>query len=404
MKATAALHMIDPDQALALVAERARPRPAESVPLEAACGLVCAGDVVADRDYPPFDRAMMDGFAVRVADAGRTVEVAGEAPAGRISPLEVVPGRCVEIMTGAPCPPGTEAIAPVETVRREGSRVTLPGSIAPGRHIAPAGSDCAAGAAIVKRDDVVTPVAVGALASCGRARVKVIPRPTIAIVITGGELVAGDDLPEPGLIRDSNGPMLEAMARRAGLDIACRTRAKDTPAALAEALARAAAADIIVLSGGVSAGRYDLVPQALEAFGAEIVFHKVTQKPGKPLIFAARGAQLLFGVPGNPLSAHMCFFRYVAPAVRLMAGRPAEEAPLPGRLKEAVSCRGGRERFLLARAAHADGRLAVTPLPGASSADIFTTSSANGYIRVSADLPAGAAVGFYRLDKGRWTS
>jgi len=287
---TPAPTMIDPDEALRLVLEAAVPREPRRVPLVDACGLRLAETIRADRAYPPFDRAMMDGYAVAAADAGSTVEVRGEVAAGDVPGGRVEPGRCVQIMTGAPCPPGTEAVVPREETRRDGGRVTLPRNIQAGQHVAPEGSDCAAGSVILKAGDRVTPLAVAVLASLGRETVVAVPPLSLAVITTGAELVPVGQPVRPGQIRDSNGPMLAAMARDLGIPAPRHLHADDRLATIVHALEETADRDVVLLSGGVSAGNYDLVPHALARHGAEIVFHKVTQKPGKPMLFARRAA------------------------------------------------------------------------------------------------------------------
>ena len=206
--------------------------------------------------------------------------------------------------------------------RREGSGPArrdprAASSIAPGRrHIAAIGSECPAGEVVLSPGQPIAPLAVAVLASFGRGTVRVFRRPSMAIVTTGAELALPGRDPQPAQIRNSNGPMLAAMAQRIGIDRPTRLHAQDQVEAIADAIRRAGPREMIVISGGVSAGAYDLVPQAVEAVGAEIVFHKVAQKPGKPFLFARRARQLLFGLPGNPLACHLGFHRYVAAAVR----------------------------------------------------------------------------------------
>lgn len=392
--------MIGPDEALTLVLHQARSLPPRSVPLTEACGLSLAEPIPSDRDYPPFDRAMMDGYAVRVAHAGRAVRVVGQLPAGQAPSAAVTGGECFEIMTGAPCPAGTEAVVPKEDVVRDGDCVVLPPLIQPGQHLAPQGSECVKGSTVLEQGITITPLAVAVIASFGRSTVRVVPRPSLGIITTGGELVGTGHIPGPAQIRDSNGPMIAAMAASLGLPSVRWLHADDRADAILGALRRVADRDVILLTGGVSVGTYDLVPQTLRQYGAEVVFHKVAQKPGKPLLFARRDQQLLFGLPGNPLASHMCFHRYVAAALRQMAGKPAQAQPLRGRLTKAARAVRSRTFFVTARAEpdreSGDGWL-VEPLPGGSSADIFGACRANCYVEVPQDcegIPAGTDVSF----------
>ncbi len=375
--------MMDPDEALELVLGRAEPRGAVELSLAEAQGLVLAETINADRDFPPFDRAMMDGYAVCAADAGAEVALVGEVAAGQYSEAAVRPGACVAIMTGAACPAGADAVVKIEDTSRQGQLVRLPGAIQPGKHIAARGCEREAGRVVLEPGVRVTSLVTAVLASVGRERVRVVRPPSVVVITTGSELVAPRQQAGPAQIRDSNGPMLAAQVQSAGLGEPAQVlHAADTLENLAAALSQAASADVVLLSGGVSMGRYDLVPRALEDHGVNLVLHKVTQKPGKPLLFGHLGSRVFFGLPGNPLSSHFCFFRYVAPSLRLMAGLPHGPDQAPGHLTADLSTTGGRTKFLLARARERDGRLDVTPLLGKGSADIFAAPTANAYLRV----------------------
>jgi molybdopterin molybdotransferase len=274
-----------------------------------------------------------------------------------------------------------------------GARVRLPERIVAGQHVVKRGSECRAGVVVARAGTRVTPLAVAALTTVGRVRVKVVPPPSVAVISTGDELVPADRRPDEVQIRDSNGPMLASMALRAGTAAPLSLHAEDNMESLAAALHRASEVDLVLLSGGVSAGRYDLVPAAIEAYGATPVFHKVTQKPGKPLLFAKKGGQLIFGMPGNPLSGHFCFVRYVEPVVRRMMGCHAEEPNREGRLATELEVSSERTLFLQARASFEGGKEAsLTPLLAKGSADIFAALDANAYLR----LPPGE----HRLQSG----
>jgi len=392
--------MIDPAEALDLVIENAAAREPRVVALEESVGFRLAEEVGADRPQPPFDRAMMDGYAVRLADAGQTVTVAGEIAAGAAPVGAPARGSCLEIMTGAPCPAGTEAVVPKEAASRSGSRVVLPSRIALGQHIAPAGSECGAGQPVLKPGDLMTPLAVAVLASFGKVRVRVTPRPTLGIIATGAELAPPESEPPPGQIRDSNGPMLRAMAFELGIERPLVLRADDRLKAIVDALERVAECDVVLLSGGVSVGNHDLVPDAVLAYGARVIFHKARQKPGKPLLFAARERQLLFGLPGNPLACHFCFCRYVQAAVRRMGAHPAGIVTRQGRLVASLCPDRGRSRFVPAMVSldpSVPEGWSIRPLPGASSADVFRSHQANAYVAAppgTGEIPAGHVLPF----------
>lgn len=392
--------MLEPDEALLRVIASAERLPSREIPCVEACGLRLAESIYADRDNPPFPRAMMDGFAVRTEDAGRPVDVARIVPAGHHETTAVRPGECFEIMTGAPCPPGTEAVVPKEAVRRDGARAILPARILSGQHIAPQGSECRLGQCVLREGQTVTPLAVAVLAACGRQRVRVTPRPTAGIVATGSELVDASDRPGEGQIRNSNGPMLAAMARAARIEATQALHANDQPDSILDALDQLVDVDMILMTGGVSVGRYDFVTTAIRSVQAELIFHKVRQKPGKPLLLARRGRQLLFGLPGNPLACHFCFSRYAAAAAETMAGEAVPPSSLIGELTRPVESKPGRTFFMTARADwERQGRVwRIRPAPGVSSADIFASAEANCYVEIPPGretLDVGESVEFF---------
>ena len=400
--------MIDPQEALGVVLQAAVGHPPRRVPLAAAGGLKLAESIRADRQYPPFPRATMDGYAVRTADAGRTVDVIGEVAAGQDVKTDVAQGHCLEIMTGAPCPPGTEAVVKKEQTTRDGTRVALPQKISLGQNVTPRGSECEAGRVALLSGETITPLSAAVLASFGLESVQVFPRPSLAVITTGAELIPPGHSPGPGQIRDSNGPMLQAMAREMGIPQPPHLHAEDRLESIVQALDKVAEKELVLLTGGVSAGKYDLVPDALESYGAQRIFHRVAQKPGKPLLLARKGPQLIFGLPGNPLSCHLCFHRYVAAAVRQLERKTPVPDPLGGQLAVAVQPRRSRTYFVLAQAqrlheASADWQ--IHPLPGASSADMFAACRANCYLEVppgKKELGPGEILRFTWLGSTPW--
>ena len=340
---------------------------------------------------------MMDGYAVRLLDARNTVNIIGEVAAGGSGENSVDAGTAIEIMTGAPCPEGAEAVVPKEDVTREGNRVTLPAEIRPGQNITRRGAECAKGATVLNAGDAITPLALATIVTFGIEQVSVFPKPTLAIITTGDELVAPHETPGPSQIRNSNGPMLVAMAQSLGVSPTLVTHARDTMDKLRAALAQARTCDFIILTGAVSAGKYDSVPDALREFGATPIFHKVTQRPGKPIFFATRDRQLIFGLPGNPLSCHLGFHRYVAPAMRKFMHREPFPAGATGTLAVPYVMKGPRTVFQLARAEMRDGAWSVTPLLGKGSADIYAGAIANAMLRIepgSGTLAVGTPIQF----------
>jgi molybdopterin molybdotransferase len=391
--------MISATEAMDLVLAQAQPAAAggSEVLATESLGLVLGRAVIADRDYPPFDRSVMDGYAVRLSHAGQGVSVRGEARPGVVTTGGPDADTVLEIMTGAPCPPGTEAVVMKEEVRREGSRATFPGTIEPGQNIVRAGAECREGSVVLPAGATLTPLALGLLAAVGQRSVWARQPASLALLITGDEVVQPGRAPGSVEIRDSNGPMLAAMARSLGLPSPALFSVRDTRDALAAALEASSAADVVVLTGGVSAGNYDLVPGALASYGAEIIFHKVRQQPGKPILFAVKGPRLFFGLPGTPLGCHLGFHRYVSPALRALAGLAPARPPERGVMAGAWGTKSERQQFVLAQVTPVGDAWGVTPLVSKGSSDLFTPWAANAYLNVPEgvrELPVGAAVTF----------
>lgn len=401
------LKLIDPDQALSIVLDNVQILEPVNLKPSQALGLILAEGVQADRDYPPFSRAMMDGYAVRLSDAGKKVNIAETIAAGHESSFTVENGRCAEIMTGAACPAGTEAVVQYEICERKGDLVALPDETKAGQNIADRGSECRQGEEILRSGDEVSPLTVAILAAIGTEQIYVQPKPSIALISTGDELASGVRLTSIVQIRDSNGPMLKGLATESGISVSSNLILPDNAERLEAAVMKLHEVDILILSGGVSIGKYDLVPKILEKSGAKLLFHKVTQKPGKPFLFAVREGQLIFGLPGNPLACHLGFHRYIAPAARKMAALPFATKHYQGTLSKDVISDGKRTYFQLVRIEdEAERELPiVTPLKGKGSADIFAASKANGYIRIEPDcgiLKKGDIVEFEYCGSRRW--
>ncbi len=319
--------MITIQQARALVLDAVSgPLPAESVPVSQAAGRVLAAEVRADGDLPPFDRVMMDGFAVRAAetaDVPARLSVAGEVAAGdgRSQPLRA--GEALAIMTGAPLPPGADAVVPVEWTTSADGQVLVDRPVRPGQHVAPRGQDVAAGAVVARAGDRATTLSLSLLVSTGVERLAVVRRPIVSLLTSGDELVAPGAPLRHGQIRESNGPALASLLAGAGAEIAALTVVRDRRAALDAALAAALQdSDVVVLTGGSSVGRYDFSAEAAEAAGCRRRFDRVSIKPGKPTLFFTRGDQLVFCLPGNPVAALMTARVLVCAALSALGGRP----------------------------------------------------------------------------------
>jgi molybdopterin molybdotransferase len=371
------------DEALDLVLEQARALPPEAVSLRESLDRVLAEDAIADVDVPPFDRCAMDGYALRaedVADAPTSLKLVGRLFAGEVFAGRVERGQAVKVMTGAPRPEGADAVQMVERAREEGERVVIYDAVEPGRHVAPLGEDLRRGQTALAAGARIGPAEIGLLATVGLARVVVHARPSAAVLSTGDELVDVAERPGPGRIRNSNGPMLAALAR----DLGCAPvdelpPARDSRESLEEALERGLAAHLLLISGGVSKGERDLVGDVLAERGVRPVFHGIDLQPGKPLWFGVGpDGSLVFGLPGNPVSSLTTGRVFAGAAVRRLRGL-AQCRPRPVRavLAEAFARKARRPGWLPAALERDGGRLTCLPLSSSGSADLTAASRAS---------------------------
>jgi molybdopterin molybdotransferase len=297
-------------------------------------------------------------------------------------------------LPGAPAPAGPTAVQQVEKTRAldGGTRVEILEPIATGANIARQGCEVAAGDVVLKPGRVIDPATIAVLASVGKARVKVARRPTVSVVVTGDELVDVWDAPGRGRIRNSNGYALMAQAECAGADARSLGVVPDDRDRIAEAVRKGFASDVLVLSGGVSAGEYDLVEEVLARFDVGLQFTKVAIKPGAPLVFGRRGDKLIFGLPGNPVSAQVTFDVFVRAALLRMQGARVVSRPrVEVELEEAMTNRSGRQNHLPARIRVENGRLLAARVPSAGSADVVAHAAANGLVILDAARTAAAA-------------
>ncbi len=349
--------MITVAEALALVRAEALPLAPRTLPAADCLGLALAEPVDCDLDSPPYDKSLVDGYALSAAelvDGAAELEVIERVTAGQVPSRALGPGQAIQIMTGAPLPQGADTVAMVEnTTTLSGGaieRVQIRNSpLAPGRNVLRQAASMRAGDRVLPTGALLGPAQLGLAAEVGRSHLAVIPAPSVAVLSTGNELVPPDHRPGPGQIRNSNGIMLSAQARALGCPVLDLGIAGDDEAALAAAIARGLEARVLVLSGGVSAGVLDLVPSVLEQLGVRQVFHKVRLKPGKPLWFGVRASQdgnhLVFGLPGNPVSSFVCWELLVAPAIAALAGRPVDRQPGKARLRGEFLHRGDRPTY-----------------------------------------------------------
>lgn len=394
--------MITVDEALSLVAEHSRPLAPRDVALPDALGQKLTEPVVSDVDSPPFDKSLFDGYAVDADDPAATRRVIEEVVAGDVPQHSVAPGFAIRVMTGAPMPKGATSVAKVEDCQLQGDQVSAPvESLASGAGVLKRGESFAAGEVVVESGVRLGPLEIALLAEIGKARVATIPRPAVALLPTGDELVPYNESPGPGQIRNSNGPMLAAALAARGLPTKDVGIARDDPADLRARIQEGLAADVLLLTGGVSAGVLDLAPGVLADLGVRQVFHKVRVKPGKPVWFGVYtgdadhgGHTLVYGLPGNPVSALVCFALFVVPALRTLAGEAfARPQTIAARLLDAAANPGKRPTYHPALLQPVEPQALAKPgiklLTWRGSADLRAVARANAL----AILPAGFECG-----------
>lgn len=383
--------MLEVPEAVAAVLQEASPLVPSAIVLQEALGLVLAEDIHADADSPPFDKSLVDGFAVRLADRAAMLPVIEVVSAGQLPTRVLDQPATIQIMTGAPLPIGADAVVPIEftsslTDAAGQTLVSLPNKVAswkPGTNILRQGASTRRGDLVVASGSELRPQELGALAEWGRALVLVRRRPRVAVLATGDELVPIEQTPGPGQIRNSNETMLVAQIRRAGGEPVPLGIARDERAHLRQRIDVGLQADVLVLSGGVSMGDKDFVPSELSAAGVRQVFHKVNVKPGKPVWFGVRDESptnhtLVFGLPGNPVSSMVCFELFVRPALRRLIGvAPAEPAVVKARLTQSHTTKGDRPTYQPARLEWTPDGPIVTAVPWVGSSDLRATVAAN---------------------------
>lgn len=364
-----------------------RTRPAtEEAGLESAAGRVLAEDIAADRDVPAVSRSVRDGYAVRAIDLPGQLRVIGEVRAGERFAGEVGPGQAVEIMTGAPLPAGADAVVMVEHTRRDNGRVVIDRSAEPSQFINSKGCEAAARETVLRAGKRLDYSDVALLAAFGRERFKVYRKPTVAILPTGDEIVEVHEAPAEFQIRNSNAWSLAAQVSRAGGVPLILPVARDNQPHTREMIERGLAADFLLLSGGVSAGKYDIVEPVLSALGARFYFDRVLIQPGQPLVFGRAGEKFFFGLPGNPSSTMVTFEVFARAALELLAGQEETALRMPlARLTRDFRHRPGLTRFLPARLSD-DGAF-VTPVDWHGSGDVPALSRANAYLVAEPDRP-----------------
>jgi len=372
--------------ALKQIVSAFKPLQPVELPLGDCLGLVLARAIEADRDVPGFDNSAMDGYAVRAADTPGVLKLVDDLPAGTSPTVSIESGTAATIMTGAPLPPGADAVVPWEdTVRGDGEvEVLIRSSV--GKHVRPAGEDLRAGDQVVASGTVLRPVHLGVIASLGWNAISVHPKPRVGVLSTGDELARAGDVLKPGQVYDANRTLLAAMAERAGAEVVTSGLIGDDPDAIAAWLRDAArASDLIVTSGGASVGEHDWIRVILEKEGA-LNLWRIAIKPGKPIAFGSIDGTPVLGLPGNPGSAFVGMHVFVARAIRTMAALPVEPPSTTARLATAVT--GSQSRTLFCRV-KLEGATAV-PLPAQSSVVLSNVVPADGFAIIS---PGGLAEG-----------
>jgi molybdopterin molybdotransferase len=363
----------------------------ETVELKSALGRVLAQDVHADREYPPFDRAARDGFAVRSGDCekeGVTLRVIGEVAAGAGFHGSVSAGECVQIMTGAPVPDGADAVVMVEQTRAGEQRgtVIIERIATAGMNFVPRGSESHEGDVLLKAPARIGAAEASVAAQVGCTHVMVYRKARVAILSTGNEVVEIGARPGAFEIRNSNGASLAAQVRFAGGEAVPLGNAPDRSEKIRACIERGLQEDALIISGGVSAGKYDLVEPVLRDLGAEFIFDAVEIRPGRPAVFAICKNKLVFGLPGNPVSTMVTFELLVTPALDILSGAGARPLPLlKAKLKAAVEQRAALTHFLPAVIEWTNGEASVTALPWQGSGDMVTVAHGNCFLVVHQD-------------------
>ncbi len=389
------------EEALARVLARVRPLESEHVPVVEAAGRVLAQDVAALVDLPSFRSSAMDGFAIRAADVPGELPIVFRIAAGLPAERPLETGEAMQISTGGAVPEGADAVVPIENVVEQDNRLQVPDPVTHRAHIREIGGDVRAGEALLSTGTVLGPAQVGALAAAGVSEVSCARRPRVVVLSTGTELRAPGEPLGPGQIYESNGPMLAAAFEVAGARVDRIGPVADDEDEHRQALEWGLEADVLVSSGGVSVGPHDLVRRVLRELGAEEDFWGVAVRPGKPLAFATRGATLVFGLPGNPVSALVAVELFVRPALRALQGDPSPGPKYEiARLASSVRRNATRDELVRTRVARDGDKTVLEPVSGQDSHMIARAAGANALVLVTAgegELAAGAPARYLAL-------
>jgi len=382
------MSMIQVQEALDKILCQIQFKGVERVPLGQALGRVLTEDVVSRINNPPLDNSAMDGYAVIAEDIQSAtpenpvkLEMVEEIAAGYTAKGTLKPGQTMRIMTGAPIPPGADAVLMQEDTQKDGNAILCLDKADVAENIRRAGEDVKIGEGVIKKGTTLSPAHIGMLAVIGRSQIAVSQRPTVAILSTGDEILELDETPQGPQIFNSNGHMLAAQIKSAGGIPVYLGIAKDTEKDLMEKFEWALKADIVVSSGGVSVGDYDLVKSSLQKMGQDMLFWKVAMKPGKPLAFGRIGKTPIFGLPGNPVSSFVSFEQFVRPSLRKVLGcSDLSHKTVQAKLTRTINKKPGRLHFLSSIVSWADGEYTVTPAGEQGSGILKSAANANGLL------------------------
>ena len=382
------MSMIPVQKALDTILSKIQFKGVEKIPLDQALGRVMAEDVVSRINNPPLDNSAMDGYALIAGDIQSAtpenpvkLEMVEEIAAGYTAKGTLKPGQTMRIMTGAPIPPGADAVLMQEDTQKDGDSILCLDRADVEENIRRAGEDIKIGESVLKKGTTLSPAHIGMLAVIGRSQIAVSQRPTVSILSTGDEILELDETPQGPQIFNSNGHMLAAQIKSAGGIPIYLGIAKDTEKDLMEKFEWALKADIVVSSGGVSVGDYDLVKSSLQKMGQDMLFWKVAMKPGKPLAFGRIGKTPIFGLPGNPVSSFVSFEQFVRPSLRKVLGcSDLSHKTVQAKLARTIHKKPGRLHFLSSIVSWADGEYTVTPAGEQGSGILKSAANANGLL------------------------
>lgn len=395
--------MISYEKARKLVLNNVHVLSAEEVMIEDAIGRVLAENIFSPIEMPPFAKSAMDGYAVRAEDVQKPPVVLctiGVIQAGDTFEQKPRAGECVKIMTGAALPYGTDAVVMIEDTDARNEMITIKCSVKKGENVCQKGEDIRKGALLSRKGQLLSAAEITLLATVGKHKVKVRKRPRIAILNTGGEIVSPGEKLCLNKIYNANGPMMVSLLRGQGIEPEFLGIVEDEPKQLYKVVAQGLPGEIFLISGGVSMGDYDLIPQVLKKLKVKGIFHNVRMKPGKPFFFGRKGNCRVFGLPGNPVSNFLAYFLFVAPVLYKMQGKNREFPNFSkGILQQKFRHKKGRKHFVLIKIKKKNGKYLLHIVPNHGSADVGSLAQADGFFVAGAKqefIEKGETVRFFQ--------